>query len=139
MAAHAGPSPHLSWAELACHDGTPYPSSWRVERARPLAEVFETLRATWALPLLVLSAYRTPSWNRHIGGARASQHLQGRALDVTPVRGVTVEELWRVTVSLAHARATALRGVGRYDRFIHLDTRPSDRLVLWDARVDPLL
>ena len=34
----AGLSPHLTWAELACHDATrtPYPVRWRESRARRL-------------------------------------------------------------------------------------------------------
>ena len=88
----AGPSPHLTWAELACHDAarTPYPVRWRTSRAGRLATVFEAIRhAGGDHPLRVLSGYRTPTHNRTVSGARHSQHVQGRALDLVPPGGWT--------------------------------------------------
>lgn len=129
-----GPSRHLSWDELACHDAarTPYPLAWRGTRAVELARAFEAFRAEVGEPLLVASGYRTAAWNRQIGGARASQHVEGRALDLMPVRGAwTVDRLW--TVAHAMAQAGVFRGLGRYEGFLHIDVRPG-RLVVWDAR-----
>ena len=39
-----GPSLHLSWAALACRDGTPYPHDWRDNRALILTTTFEDPR-----------------------------------------------------------------------------------------------
>jgi len=127
-----GPSKNLSWAELACKDGTPYPEQWRTTRARDLAAAFEAVRDAVGLPLVVLSGYRTSAHNRAIGGARASQHVEGRALDLLPPRGWTVTQLAAVV-----AGVPAVRGIGVYPTFVHLDVRPSERRAVWrGGRVD---
>lgn len=120
-----GPSPHLSWAELACHDGGAYPDAWRETRARELAEVFERIRAHWGAPLVVTSAFRTVAYNRAIGGARASQHCEGRALDLRPPAGVSVAAFYQAVA--AHADQWGIKGLGRYPTFTHVDIRPGRR------------
>lgn len=134
-----GPSPHLSWSELACWDRrvfpwillASYPASWRPRRATRLADTFELVRAYAAddQPLIVLSAYRTPDYNREIGGALASLHCQGLALDLQPPSHLTTIQFWRRLLALQPS--TAIRGLGRYRHFVHLDVRASPDLVLW--------
>lgn len=128
------PSAHLTWAELACKDGTPYPEAWRATRGLTLAGVFETIREVCGnRPIRVLSAYRSPAHNRAIGGARHSQHVEGRALDLKPPSGMTVAAF--------HARIRAMAetdlrigGVGRYRTFVHVDIRPRGaRLAVWSG------
>jgi uncharacterized protein YcbK (DUF882 family) len=83
----------------------------------------DVMAATGQSHATVLSAFRTPETNRKLaasafGAAEKSQHLLGRALDVT------------FDTRLPDARAAALKmgrgGVGWYPRshFIHLDTGP---------------
>jgi len=125
-----GPSTHLTWTELACKDGTPYPAEWRETRAVDLAHAFERVRAACGgHPLTVLSAYRSPAHNRAIGGAPKSQHVEGRAVDVRPPAGMAVETF--AMLIKANAAAWGIRGVGVYRTFVHLDTRPTTRLVAW--------
>jgi hypothetical protein len=82
----------------------------------------DELRHRLGVPLhLVVSAYRSPQYNAKCPGAsRRSQHLQNRALDL--VFDCPSED--------AFAMARTLReegffkgGLGRYESFIHLDTR----------------
>lgn len=132
----SGPSKHLGWAELSCRDAakTPYPVEWRSTRAVALARVFEDLRAACGnVPLTVLSAYRTPAHNRAIGGARNSQHVEGRALDLKPPAGWTVARF--AALIRGEADAWGLGGVGVYRTFVHVDIRPrvADRLVVWSG------
>ena len=133
-----GPSPHLSWAELACHDGTPYPQQWRNGRALVIAEAFEMIRAHFGgYPIYIGSAYRTFRHNAAVRGAIYSRHLRGDALDMHPPGPWTVEEFYEGIVSLAERRGV-IRGIGRYQTFCHVDTRPSQTIVLWDGpRVVP--
>lgn len=123
-AATAGPSEHLSWAEMACHDGTPYPAEWRADRAVELAKAFERIRELCGFPLIVNSAYRTAVYNDRIGGAAKSQHVEGRALDLHPASG-GLKALQKLRgVAEVVRREGLIRGIGIYDGFVHVDTRP---------------
>lgn len=138
------PSAHLTWDELRCHDAirTPYPIDWRDTRLPVLAQEFEAVRAALAaavgrdVPLIVQSAYRTPAYNASIpDAAPGSQHVQGRALDLRPSDPTLVPVLFRVALTRAQS-AGRIRGLGRYDTFVHIDTRPAATLKQWDFRKD---
>lgn len=125
-----GPSKHLSWKELACKDGTPYPEEWRGGRAKVLATLFEEIRYECNdKPIKVTSAFRTRDWNELIGGARKSQHKLGRALDLIPPRGMSVGEFYRI-IKRVHDKG----GIGKYKGFVHVDIRDADRLVAWTGK-----
>lgn len=129
-----GPSRHLTWRELACKDGTAYPAEFITDgRAGRLAAVFEAIRASCGhQPLTVLSAYRSPAHNRTVGGARHSQHVQGRALDLRPPQGWTVTQFHQRIKELVPA-LPELKGLGKYATFVHVDIRPSSRLIAWNG------
>lgn len=127
-----GPSPHLTWKELACNDGTLYPVNWRESRAVVLAHEFEEIRRVCGnTPLTILSAYRTVVYNRRIGGAKYSQHIQGRALDLRPPMGMPVSVFHHRILQYAKTEASKLRGLGLYTTFVHVDIRPTPSLVRW--------
>ncbi|HYE84728.1 MAG TPA: D-Ala-D-Ala carboxypeptidase family metallohydrolase [Vicinamibacterales bacterium] len=129
-----GPSTHLTWRELGCKDGTAYPREFIDDgRAARLAAVFEAIRASCGhQPIAVLSAYRSPAHNRKVGGARNSQHVQGRALDLRPPKGWTVARFYERIRALAPALPD-LKGIGRYATFVHIDVRPAPHLVVWNG------
>lgn len=121
-----GPSEHLSWAELACHDFSVYPEGWRMDRAVTLAVTFEDARAILGnVPIVILSGYRTESYNATLEGAASkSQHVQGRALDIWH----PAMEPRDVYAALHQAQSMGalplLGGLGLYRSFVHLDVRP---------------
>lgn len=126
------PSKNLIWQELACKDGTNYPNEFRVNGSlKKLTEMFENIRAIWNKPIKVISAYRTPAHNLKIGGVKNSQHVQGRALDLQPPDGITINEFYRHIFIRAHT--LGIGGLGRYKTFVHVDIRPVTRLVVWDG------
>lgn len=126
-----GPTPHLSYNELRCKDGTAYPLRFRLDgRDKELGEAFEQLRALAGnKPLEVLSGYRTPAHNARIGGAKNSQHMEGRALDLRPPEGMSVKRL----AALAR-QIPAIRGVGVYPTFLHIDVRTGRRVAFEGKR-----
>lgn len=136
---HARPSAHLSWSELACKDGTPYPAQWEA-RALVLAAEFEAIRAIVGQPIVIGSAYRTPAYNAAIpGAAKRSQHMEGRALDLYPPKGWTIDRFYDAIHAWAIQDESKIFGIGRYATFVHIDIRPkpaSGRLQAWrGARV----
>jgi uncharacterized protein YcbK (DUF882 family) len=127
-----GPSEHLTWTELACHDGTLYPVNWRETRAVALAHEFEEIRRLCGgKPITILSAYRTVVYNRKIGGAKYSQHIQGRALDLRPPAGMPVSVFHHRILQYSKTDGSKLRGLGLYSTFVHVDIRPTPTLVRW--------
>jgi hypothetical protein len=130
-------SPNFSWAELACHDGTPVPEILR-PNALALCGLLEALRTLWGGPLLVVSGYRTPTYNLRIGGARNSQHVLGRAADIRPIAVARVPELAAlIRAQLPHHPAlAALGGWGIYAQWVHVDVRPRDppgHVAFWEG------
>ena len=137
-----GPSPHVSWVELRCHDGAAYPLLWRGDRAKKLAAVFEAIRAIWDMPIPILSAYRTATYNAAVGGAPNSQHVQGLALDLAPPAGVdvtTFHRLIRVRALSGGGVFSLVGAVGVYSWGSHVDLRPraqASRITEWDLRAE---
>jgi len=68
----------------------------------------------------IVSAYRSPAYNRRCGGASRSQHMFNRALDIRfPTSAYSVTRAARDL----RARGYFKGGVGSYSSFTHIDTR----------------
>jgi hypothetical protein len=95
LADHGRVSDHFSLAEFACR------CRWPRAHRKLVAglEQYRTARFTQG-GLVIVSGFRCAAHNIAIGGARSSQHLQGRAADVPPVgdngRLVTVDDVARL-------------------------------------------
>lgn len=85
----------------------------------PTARVANEARIRMGSPLTVKSAYRSPEYNRRIGGARASQHMRYCALDLGTE---SPAKLYRILLEM---RRDGLfkGGLGLYPTFVHVDTR----------------
>jgi uncharacterized protein YcbK (DUF882 family) len=73
---------------------------------------------------VINSGYRSPVKNKKVGGAKLSQHMTGKAIDVR-VKG-SYEDRAEFVVAASRAGFT---GIGVYSSFIHLDIR--DHRVSW--------
>jgi uncharacterized protein YcbK (DUF882 family) len=112
-------------------DAAPYPKAWVASRLRPLCELLEVLRAELGAPIKVGSGYRDPAYNKSIGGAKASQHMAGRAADIT-VAGISPARVHAKVLALYEmGRLPSLGGLGSYETFTHVDIRSAKRLVRW--------
>jgi len=125
-------SPHFTLDEFRCHDGTPYPAEWIDERLRPLCAALEALRADLGgRGITILSGYRTPAHNKALrdadgsgsGVAKNSQHVQGRAADIT-VEGIAPSDVHRAALKLIRSGAMQAGGLGLYRGWVHIDVRP---------------
>jgi len=122
----------LTWEELACKDGTIYPPEWQM-RALTLGFEFEAIRRLAGNhQIQITSAYRTPAYNRAVGGAQLSQHIEGRALDLRIPLALSSSEFFAVCLERAREADSRIRGIGRYQTHVHIDTRQSLRLVHWN-------
>lgn len=97
---------------------------------------FKGLQNSLGFSLPVVSGFRDPARNEKAGGAKASEHLDGNALDLD-VRDKSQAERIRI---IQAARAQGFGGIGVYGNSIHIDTGPerawgashhSDSLPLW--------
>jgi uncharacterized protein YcbK (DUF882 family) len=119
-------SKNFKKSEFRCRDGKDVPSEL-MDNLRELVENLQIIRDHIDKPVRVISGYRTPKYNRKIGGARKSQHMKAKAADLR-VRGVTAVELREIILNLIKEGKIKRGGVGLYRTFVHYDTRG------WNAR-----
>jgi len=130
-------TPHFDSNEFAqpARHGFPrvaYPREW-IGSLRQLCGQLEIIRAAIGAEIYVISGFREPDYNRVIGGARYSMHCEGRAADIV-VKRVPAKTLHVTILRLRdEGRLPLIRGLGLYPQFVHVDTRPSDRLVRWSG------
>lgn len=128
---HTKISPHFTLEEFACNDGASYPEEWIDSRLIPLCKNLEVIREAVGKPMIITSAYRTPSWNSKQGGAKKSQHLGGRAVDFY-CKDVKPSQIVRILKKLMDEGKITIGGIGLYNGFVHYDIRGSR--VFWTSK-----
>ena len=107
--------------EFRCKDGTD-----KILVSPETVKILQSVRDYFGKIVHINSAYRTPAYNKKVGGASASQHVKGTACDIR-VDGVPPEAV------AAYLEAKfPISGIGLYNRtshFVHIDTR--GRKVFW--------
>lgn len=112
---------NFSLSEFACNDGTPVPPEL-VPNVQHLANNLQVIRDEIGEPIIILSGYRTVSWNDHVGGADKSCHLTAEASDLV-TKGLTPDALHQVILRLIREGKIEEGGVGIYNSFVHYDVR----------------
>ena len=107
--------------EFECSDGSEMPLEV-FNNIIQLAENLEVVRAHFGAPVTINSAYRSPVYNRQIGGVPTSQHLGGKAADIV-IEGVSPSEVADAIDFLIECGLMKEGGLGRYDTFTHYDIR----------------
>ena len=104
--------PSFSPQEIACRGD----AKLAVDEAA--MDKLQALRDRLGVPLIVNSAYRSPEYNRQIGGATRSMHMQAKAFDVRM-------ENQNPALFYETARSVGFTGFGHYVKqgFMHIDTR----------------
>lgn len=111
--------------EFACNDGSDV-----ILIHADLPAVLQNIRNQFGKPIIINSGYRTPEYNKKVGGATRSQHCYGTAADIV-VDGIP-------PASVAIAAEKALKeighpgGIGLYKSFVHVDVR--SKRYRWDKR-----
>lgn len=113
-------SKNFKLVEFQCNCGAQH-----VKLSSVLLNKLQQLRDVIGKPIIINSAYRCPSYNTKIGGAKNSQHLYGTAIDIK-VNGMSPVEVAKV------AERLGFTGIGTYSTFTHVDVR-SGGLVKWNG------
>ena len=98
--------------EFACRDG-----SDKILLCTETVEILQAVRDYFGKPVVINSAYRTPTYNKKIGGATKSQHIAGTACDIK-VSGVPP-----AAVASFLEKFYPKHGIGLYPTFVHIDSR----------------
>ena len=114
-------SKNFKKSEFRCKDGTDVPDEL-MDNLRELVENLQIIRDYIGKPIRVISGYRSPKYNRRIGGARKSQHMTAKAADLR-VSGMSPRELREVIITLIKEGKIKKGGVGLYTSFVHYDVR----------------
>lgn len=112
-------------SEFACNDGTPVPEEL-ISNVQELANNLQVLRDDIGESLTINSGYRSPSWNKKVGGAKSSMHLKAKAGDLV-CRSLTPKQLKARIERLIKAGKMKNGGIGLYPSFVHYDIGPVRR------------
>ena len=112
---------NFSLSEFRCRDGSDVPEDL-MDNVRLLAKNLQVLRDHVGKPIRVISGYRSPTYNKKIGGARKSQHMVAKAADIK-ISGMSPSEVKAVIVQLIKEGKMDSGGIGLYTTFTHYDVR----------------
>lgn len=85
--------------------------------------IVDDLRDHFGKPCTILSSYRSPAYNRKVGGVARSRHLEFDALDIR-IKGVSARRVYELLKEWRRD-GKFKGGLGLYvrSRFVHIDTR----------------
>lgn len=91
-------------------------------RLVPVLRAADEARERLGVSIMILSAYRAPAYNKAIGGAKASRHMECDALDLGAPK-VPTAKLRKVLKQL-RKEGYFTGGMGlKYPSFVHIDNR----------------
>lgn len=117
-------------SEFRCKDGSVIPDNI-LPNLVELAENLQVLRDYLGFPIQINSGYRSPAYNAKIGGAKFSQHIQGKAADISCAK-YTPEQVCSAILKLISEGKMKEGGLGLYNSWVHYDTRGTK--ARWDFR-----
>jgi uncharacterized protein YcbK (DUF882 family) len=107
--------------EFACREGG-CPAGPLAENMQELAKNLQVIRDAIGKPVNIISGYRSPTYNKKIGGAKKSQHMEAKAADIK-VSGMEPKEVHTIVLTLIKEGKIKQGGVGVYSTFVHYDIR----------------
>lgn len=110
---------NFSIKEFECRDGSGMPVNI-ISNIIDLAEQLQILRDYVDKPIQINSGYRSPEYNKKIGGASRSMHKEGKAGDIV-IKGMTPSEVYNTIEKLISQGEMTEGGLGSYKTFTHYD------------------
>ena len=111
-------SKYFKIEEFACKDGTKVPEEY-YDNVQELMDNLDILREHLGYPIIINSGYRTPEYNKSVGGAKKSQHLTASAADIR--LNVTPSVVQKSIKKLMNDGDMKKGGLGIYNTFTHYD------------------
>ena len=114
---------NFSLKEFNSKDDSKMPSEVYLNIIKLVGQL-QFLRDYTGRAITVNSAYRSPEHNSKIGGSSSSQHLIGKAADIT-IEGLKPAEVYRLIDELIDMGLMLQGGLGLYEKkgFVHYDIR----------------
>lgn len=127
-------SAHFDLDEFLAPGDPNRPSITALANLRQLAAVLEIIRARADRPIKITSGYRSPSYNRAVGGAASSMHTTGMAADIEAPDDM-------LQLAALASLIQEIGGIGIYPNrgFIHVDIRKraeGSKLPTWWAQIN---
>jgi N-acetylmuramoyl-L-alanine amidase len=109
-------------ASGACKGSNGFPPKTLWANIARTAQMLDEIRHRLGYAVFINSAYRNLNYNTCIGGEPASLHMQFNAIDFRGANGNANE--WHAVAKAVRASDTRFTGgIGRYNTFVHIDTR----------------
>lgn len=115
-------SAHFNLEEFVAANDTVRPSPEVIHALEDLCRLaLEPLREALGRPIKVSSGYRSPVYNKLIGGAPGSQHCAGIAADI-----IMANDAEQLKAAALASHILGIGGIGIYPGrgFVHVDIRP---------------
>ena len=120
-------------SEFDCRCGCTMPDDV-YENVKKVAAQLQVVRDYVGVPVRINSAYRCINHNRSIGSKDTSQHVLGKAVDIT-IDTFNADQTYKIIINLLNnpvLQGVNFNGIGRYNTFVHLDIRYNE--ARWDLR-----
>ena len=115
--------------EFHCKDGSAMPYDVYLN-IKQLAKYLQHLRDINDKPIKINSGYRSPEYNKKVGGATNSYHMKGMAADFNIV-GITPRQVREIIELQCELGKMPCGGLGAYNNFTHYDFR--DQKARWNG------
>jgi len=99
------------------------------ENLVPTLWVLDSLRESIGLPIRLTSLYRSPAYNKAVGGSSGSFHMKNAAIDFQ-VDGMSPQQAFNALNKMRHAGCWQ-GGLGAYPTFCHCDAGLRGRNATW--------
>jgi len=120
-------------SEFDCKSGEEMPLEV-LENVKLLAIQLQKIREYVGKPIRINSAYRNKAHNEAIGGVKTSQHILGKAADIT-IDTFTPDEVVSIIENMLTNEMLGgfyIGGLGSYNTFTHIDIR--DKKARWNFK-----
>ena len=97
--------------EFLCNDGTD-----KILIDLEMIYILQKIRELSGKAVSINSGYRTPTYNKKVGGATNSYHTYGRAFDIHTA-GLSLDNICAI------ANTLGVKGIIKYGTFVHIDSR----------------